>query len=393
MAKIEVLLDERRPKKNGYCAVIIKTSIKSKMLNLPTGISCHPDNWDAEKHLIKGITKAVKDDNLVINSCLARVINTQTKYRLRNKELTAELLRKEYYNPTADIDFYAFFEQEMKEFKKDHTASTMKTHKNVLNKLREYRKELSFSELDFDFFEGFKRHLMNRKTVVNGKTVKIPNNLNTIRKNLKTIKVYTNLALRRKLIDKDPFDGVKMKRGEAAIIYLEPDELQKLIEHYKKKTYAPKLHKVLRYYLFSCFTGLRISDVKAITRENVKGDKLVFKPVKTKGIEKIVMIKLTRPALELINETQEKTGPIFDTFMDQVTNRYLKEIADGCNIHKPLKFHSARHTFATMYYRLTHNIVGLQTLLGHSDIKTTMVYTHIINTDIDEEMEEFNKLW
>jgi integrase/recombinase XerD len=383
MAKISVVLDFKRPNKNGECNIIIKTSVKSKNLALSTGVSCHPDNWDADKHIIKGTTKNVKDNNLIINSCLARLINTQTKYRLKNKDLTAELLRKEYYNPTADIDFYAFFEQEMKELKKDNEASTMRTHQNALNKLKEYKKELTFSDLDIEFFTGFQRWLSQKKK----------NNGNTIRKNLKTIKVYVNLALRKKIIENDPFEGLKMKRSDTNIIYLEPEELEKLIKIYKKKLLSANLQKVLRYFLFSCFTGLRISDVKAITREHIIADSLVFHPVKTKSIMKIVRVKLTMPAMELINENKAKQGPIFETFSDPVTNRYLKDVADKCGIKKPLKYHSARHTFATMYYRMTHNIVGLQKLLGHSDIKVTMIYTHIINTDTDKEMELFNKLW
>jgi len=50
-----------------------------------------------------------------------------------------------------------------------------------------------------------------------------------------------------------------------------------------------------------------------------------------------------------------------------------------------------RHTFATYFYRKTKNIRMLQKILGHSDISTTQIYTHIVDHELEEEMKNFNK--
>lgn len=382
MAHFCFYLNKSYVKNDGTTAIYLLTSIKSKQVKINTGVTVIPTNWDNEKNAIKGNSKAVKDQNLILNNCASRLTNIFVKYRLREKELTADLLLKEYENPTAEIDFYAFWEQEMNLKKVDNAKDTSRAHKSMLKKMRDFKPTLSFSELDRAFFETYQRHLKQ-----------IGNNTNTIRKNLKTIKVYVNIALRHELLEKDPFEGMRIKTGETEIIYLEPEELAKIIDNYKRNLFAPRLQKVVRYYLFSCFTGLRISDVKSITHDNIIGNMLVFKPQKTRDIMKIVRVKLTTGALELIHDTGNTKGIIFNTFADAVSNRYLKDVATACNINKPIKYHSARHTFATMYYRMTKNVVGLQKLLGHSDIKLTMIYTHIIDTDIDADMDNFNKLW
>ncbi|MNE42378.1 Tyrosine recombinase XerD [compost metagenome] len=58
-------------------------------------------------------------------------------------------------------------------------------------------------------------------------------------------------------------------------------------------------------------------------------------------------------------------------------NENLKLIAEKAKISKELSFHTARHTFATLFLAAGGNIAVLKELMGHAAIKTTMVYVHI----------------
>ena len=70
-------------------------------------------------------------------------------------------------------------------------------------------------------------------------------------------------------------------------------------------------------------------------------------------------------------------------------NGYLKEIADLCEIKKPLTTHIARHTFATTI-TLSHGvpIETVSKMLGHSDLKTTQIYSKVV----DKIADDMNKL-
>jgi site-specific recombinase XerD len=73
---------------------------------------------------------------------------------------------------------------------------------------------------------------------------------------------------------------------------------------------------------------------------------------------------------------------------NQRMNGYLKEIADICGIKKPLTTHIARHTFATTV-TLTKG-VPIETaskMLGHSDLKTTQIYSKVVDRKIAEDMK------
>ena len=72
---------------------------------------------------------------------------------------------------------------------------------------------------------------------------------------------------------------------------------------------------------------------------------------------------------------------------NQKMNSYLKEIADVCEINKPLTFHCARHTFATTV--TLSNGVPIETvsrMLGHTNIKTTQHYARILDMKVSEDM-------
>jgi len=383
MAKIKAILDLKHPRKDGTCAIYVYTSLNSQHIWFKTGQSVLPADWDIKTQCIIGKTKEIKDSNIIINDCKARLSDIFVKYRLKHEELTPDLLRKEYANPTIDIDFYTFWEAEMKSKKDFVKHGTWKQHSSVLTKLKEFRPKCAFSELDKNWIIDFQRHCLNIDK----------NNKNTVNKKTKVVKVYVMLALEQEKLKKNPFDNLKIKTINPEIEFLTKEDLSKLIEKYKENSFAPKYQRVLRQYLFSCFTGLRLSDSQTITFNNIIGNTLVVKPIKTDETEKIIRIPLIDTAIQLIADTGKTTGKLFGELTDQTANKHLKKIAEDSKIDKKIKFHSSRHTFATMYYSITRDIVGLQKLLGHADLKQTMVYTHIISTEIEKEIVKLNELW
>lgn len=383
MVNIKTILRDDYVKKDGRSAVLLVVHIKGKKVRFNTGVAVHKDHF--KKGSVTSVDPKSDDYNLIISTCRARINDIFVKYRLLHDELTPQKLSEEYKIKSTYIYFYGFMEASIRERKGEITQSTMNLHLTIMNKLKAYKKELTFSEITEDLIKGFARHLK----------LKLHNTPGTVGNAVKIFKTYVHIALRKGIISKDPFINIQNIRSKPDRLFLTEEELRKLINLYDKGTLINSYQKVLRAYLFSCFTGLRISDLKEVTMENIVNDTLVIYAKKTRERKhEPVKIPLTRMSKKIIHDVSELRlyGKIFELCSDQKMNDYIKKVASEAEIDKPLSFHSARHTFATFFLRKTKNLAALQKLLGHSNIRETMIYSHVLMEDIEKDMKCFDEL-
>lgn len=385
MAQIKVYLTSYKSKGN-VAPVYLSLFVGGKKLYFNTKVFCSPEKWDEIKGKIKGNSKKVKDDNLIIQSCVNRIHEIQVKYRLLNKELTQELLKTEYKNPSYGIDFLKFLEESILERRGEVTDSTIKQHKVLITKLRQFQSSIAFSEITPDFLVKFQRFMK----------VELKNDISTIFNTMKNLRTYINIAIRKELLDKSPFPGLKIKRGDNKDrVFLSQEELDKLWSLYEKeKRVLPEgYYSYLRWFLFMCYTGLRVSDLKVVTYNNIITNFLVYSPQKTKTQKKItIKLPLVKKAVKLIeDENNQESDLLFKCCSEQKMNMKIKDIMPVIGIKKKVTNHTARHTFATLFLQKTHDVAALQKLLGHSKITDTMKYVHITDNHISDMMDLFEE--
>ena len=136
-------------------------------------------------------------------------------------------------------------------------------------------------------------------------------------------------------------------------------------------------------------------DVKQLTiHQIVKGIDANYwiytKREKTNETVKIPILPKALAIIEKYRENAEKTNnrTILPLSSNQKTNKYLKEIALDCGIHKNVTFHVARHTFATTV--MLSNGVPIETvskLLGHNKLSTTQIYARVVESKISEDID------
>ena len=149
-------------------------------------------------------------------------------------------------------------------------------------------------------------------------------------------------------------------------------------------------------YLFSCFCGLRISDIIGLKWKNVYIDNGQYRlEVVMQKTKEPIYLPLSQEALRRLPGHGEKTAEdrVFDLSSPTYINVILKPWAKAAGIDKHFTFHTARHTFATMMLTLGVDLYTTSKLLGHSDVQVTQVYAKIVNRKKDEAVNLVNGLF
>lgn len=359
--------------------VYLQAIIDRKRATVPLGFYLDPSAFDERRQCMKPWHPNKKNYDTEFQMVIAKANNLASKFRIEGKYLTPDTFREEFTNPTESVDLIKFITDEL-ELKRPKIAhNTWKQHNTVVNKLKAFRKVIPFGMITIELMQQFHNHLI--------KTNSGP----TVHKNLKIVKQYLIEARTKGMVFKDPFVAIKIKSFKSNRLALSENELQKIEEYYDRPDCNPSHKRLLQYFIFSCYTGVRISDIKAITWNNIHDDLLTFIPEKGRSRQKSVTIPLVSKAKKYLppfslNKSRKGKWLIFQAFSDPVTNRYLKSVADTLEIRKKITYHTSRHTFASMFAE-GGNIVALQKIMGHDDLKTTNGYVHTNTKQLVDAMK------
>lgn len=374
----------RQYQKNSAGIVWISFYINRQKVNFSTKVAVETKNWNEKKGIVTAGDKQAADKNLIIESILARINNVFVKYRLRDKKLSRDLFLREYNRPSDFATFFDFVQEYMKKISHRTELTTLNTHRSVMRKMQEYNADLTFDDITRDWLDSYFAYL--RKD--------LENNANTAYKNMAILKKYVLAAYKSGYMAENPFEDWSIKRITSTCVYLTEEELGRLVSLYNSGELEYKLHKTLEFFLFMCFSSLHVGDAKKLQLEQFSEDYFTYFRMKLRNSKpEPIQIPISTPLRNLLSKIvgTRKKGPLFETAQaDQTMNRNLKEIAAIAEIDKAITHKVGRHTFATIYLRHTKDLAALKELLGHSDMKETLVYAHVMDESKREGMQCFN---
>lgn len=181
-------------------------------------------------------------------------------------------------------------------------------------------------------------------------------------------------------------ERVEIPKSQRA--YLTYDEIARLA--------ATPCHDELlkRTFLFCCFTALRYGDAVALSREHIVylngvPVALEFRQEKTKNAVTLPLSEQARQYLELQLTETAQGDKLFPLRSSGATWGWLRAWVKAAGIEKSISFHSSRHTAATMLLSNGTSIETVSALLGHTNIKTTQIYSKVTDT---RKAEAVNRL-
>ena len=232
-------------------------------------------------------------------------------------------------------------------------------------------KDVKASEIDADFCYRFAQYLTNKAGIKPTSAKTYLQKLNAILQEATEMNcmAYNPMPKISKLIPKTP-----SKEKD----YLNVEEVKRL-----EKAECPHLITKLAF-LFSCYTGLRLSDIETLKWSNIQKCNNLFMLIKTQvKTNTEVRIPLAKQALEILAMVQDKKlsngENIFVMYSRTTTANDLRVWAKRTGINKHITFHVSRVSFATISIEAGINIYVVSKLCGHANVKTTQIYARMID--------------
>ncbi|HMM21548.1 MAG TPA: tyrosine recombinase XerC [Selenomonadales bacterium] len=261
-------------------------------------------------------------------------------------------------------------------------------------------------QTDFEsFFDFVRRHQNGEVLVANITPIVIRAYLaqlkekdyarRTIARRVAALRSFFRFLCREAVISDNPFTAVRTPKLDKRLpVFLDPKEINGLLD-LPGKNAAGRRDAAILELLYA--TGIRVSELTGLTEKDVdlvsgyalvygKGAKERVVPVGRKAIAALKLyIDLARPKLYAKAASphaslfvNQKGGPLTDRSVRRILDKYVKELA----LAKHVSPHTIRHTFATHLLNNGADLRSVQELLGHVNLSTTQLYTHVTKEKI-----------
>ena len=223
----------------------------------------------------------------------------------------------------------------------------------------------------------------------------------TLARTITTLRMFYDYLMARNYIKSNPMDGVvgpKIGRYLPEVLTIE--EIERLLDLKPVNAFTFRDRCILEL-LYS--TGLRISELINLKFDNIMIDESLIKVMGKGSKERIVPLNdITTDYLKrYIEEVRPsmlkgiQTDFVFLNNHGKVLSRQavfkmIKKRAVTVGIKKEISPHTLRHSFATHMLQNGADIRFIQELLGHSDVATTEIYTHIANERLKNDYNDLN---
>jgi site-specific recombinase XerD len=292
------------------------------------------------------------------------------------------------------------------EVEKGRSQMTIRNYEFYLMRFIEWAKDPAAEDVDDDLVLKYRLFLNRLEDPKRG-----PLKKNTQNYHLIALRSFLKFLARRNVKTMAPEKIELAKQGSHEPVFLESNDMENLLEAPSKTGDAGILQARDRAILELFFsTGMRVSELANLKKDQINLERDEFS-VRGKG-DKVRVVFLSHQARHWLKEylkmreddspymfirhdraaggkkggEEKKASPITPRSIERLVHRY----AVMAGITKKVSPHSLRHSFATDLLMNGADLRSVQSMLGHSSITTTQIYTHITNQQLREVHQAFH---
>lgn len=378
-------------------SIYMRFTVNGSRMEVATKRDCQPEKWNASTGRKSGTKDKVRSLNAYLDSLQVKVFEAHRQLIDKGQEITTDAIKEILTGASEQSKMIlSIFAQHNKEMRalvgKDFAPGTYNRYEAALRNAKEFLlwkykvSDLPIQKLDYDFISSYSFYLKSQRNISH----------NTTMRYLVYFKKIVFICVKNNWIPKDPFFAFNISKRDVDRHPLDEIELQRIKE---KHFLNDRLRKVRDIFLFSCYTGLSYVDAHKLKKSGIVDgfDGRKWLSINRQKTDTAARIPILPDAQKILNRYQDhpqcvSSGRLLPVMTNQRMNSYLKEIADVCEINRPITFHLARHTFATTI-SLANNvpIESISKMMGHRKITTTQIYAKIVDKKVSSDMQSLEE--
>ena len=383
---------------NGIGPIYLLLFLDGKRTKISINQTCTSDQWDEKNGRYLGNSAKATSFNEMLEKIRLDTIRVYNEMKHFESDITVDMLREKLTTTSVDrkkrlLEVCEIYNSNTKklvgiEMNKDTWARYSAYRNKIGNFISSHFKDddIYLVHLKYSFIVEYEFYLKTE--------VKL--HQNTMVKYLQYLSRVVDFAVNNEWMERNIFQNYKCPIKETKREYLTAAELDRIMT---KEITIERLSEVRDIFVFCCHTGYAYKDAAKLTADHlvigINGRQWIY--TSRQKNDNVANVPLLETAIEIVEKYKHhpkcvEGNKLLPMKSNQKLNAYLKELADICEIKKPLTMHIARHTFATTV--LLANGVSMEAtskMLGHSSIKTTQIYGKIVESRVADEMEMLSK--
>lgn len=264
--------------------------------------------------------------------------------------------------------------------------------RSIIKVVNRYGRHTKMGDIEKKWALGFIDWIQHTYTGRQGK----PLEQGTVVSYISQLSIALNAAVRAEWLGENPFmllpASERVRKPESKRQFLTIEEVKLLIATECRNM------TVKRAYLFSCYCGLRLSDVEKLRWIDLvcNDGRYMIATVQQKTSTPIYT-PLSKNAVRWLPERKpdgDDREPVFSALPSRpVINRILGQWTADAGIDKKITYHTSRHTFGTMMMTVGADLYTTCKLMGHADVRTTQLYAKIVDSKKIEAVEMVDRMF
>lgn len=367
-ARISAVFNRRnKTNKDGLAEVSIYVYLHGKKKYYPTQIFIDPEQWNHKKNKVSDQHSNWKQ----VDYRITQIINEADAFQLKilqQRDVTFEDFDFHFQVTKKSPDSFIQFCEDFTSQDRRVTTGTTRVRKQTINILKAcFPSDWFFQSLTYE-------NIQKLDNFMKGMGLQD----STIAKHHNRVKMFILHAINRDIIEKSPYRNFKIKippPSQKNILWY--DDLERI----EALSYPPdhSLELARLKFLFCCYTGLRVSDSRAVTHRHIRNGKLMLTAQKTLRPVVVPLDLFENKAAAILDIARQRytTPTIFPPIADQYYNDLLKVITVDAQVPFPITSHVARHTFCTLVAHKTQSPFKVMEYTGITKVDTAMIYINL----------------